>query len=129
MPRLVWTRSTCFTKARFPLGDFVARTDIKVGTVPTCSRRIFSPANLNQSRYRILVFALRRVNKVAKLKTGLTGRLCHGRSLFHQFTIVPLYINLSPRTSHSLKESHWIPSLCFLSHLQWTNSYSPDDSN
>ena len=38
--------------------DF-ARTDKKVGTLPTCSRRIFSPANFNQSRCRILVFASR----------------------------------------------------------------------
>ena len=54
-------------KARFPLGEFVrARTDKKVGTFPTCSRRIFSPANFNQSRYRIfIVFASRRANKFA----------------------------------------------------------------
>ena len=32
---------------------------LEIGTVPTCSRRIFSPANFNQSRCRILVFALR----------------------------------------------------------------------
>ena len=48
-----------------------ARTDKKVGTLPTCSRRILSPANFNQSRCRILVFASRRANKFAKWKTGL----------------------------------------------------------
>ena len=31
-----------------------AQTHKKVGTLPTCSRRIFSPANFNQSRCRIL---------------------------------------------------------------------------
>ena len=50
-------------KAYFPLGEYVARTDKKVGTLPTCSRRIFSPAN---------VFASRRAKKVAKWKIGLT---------------------------------------------------------
>ena len=59
-------------KAYFPLGEYVARTDKKVGTLPTCSRRIFSPANFNQSCCRILVFASRRVKKVAKWKIGLT---------------------------------------------------------
>ena len=53
------------------LANLFARTDKKVGTVPTCSRRIFSPANFNQSRCRIIVFASRRANKVAKWKIGL----------------------------------------------------------
>ena len=44
----------------------------KVGTVPTCSVRIFSPTNVNQSRRRILVFTLRRAIKVAKWKIGFT---------------------------------------------------------
>ena len=58
----------------FPLSLFstmatlFARTDKKVGTLPTCSRRIFSPDNFNQSSSRIFVFALRRANKVAKWK-------------------------------------------------------------
>ena len=46
-------------KPIFHLANLFARTDKKVGTVPTCSRRIFSPANFNQSRCRILVFASR----------------------------------------------------------------------
>ena len=50
----------------FHLATLFARTDKKVGTLPTCSRRIFSPASFNQSRCRILVFASRRANKVAK---------------------------------------------------------------
>ena len=36
----------------------------KVGTVPNCSRQIFSPTNVNQSRCRILVFASRRANNI-----------------------------------------------------------------
>ena len=62
-------------KARFPLGEFVRANRKKVGTVPTCSRRIFSPTNFNQSRCRILVFASRRANKFAKWKMGLTKKL------------------------------------------------------
>ena len=58
-------------KPVFHLVILFARTNKKVGTVPTCSRRIFSPAKFNQSRCRILVFASRRANKVAKWKTGL----------------------------------------------------------
>ena len=54
------------------MANLFARTEKKVGTVPTCSRRIFSPTNFNQSRCRILVFASRRANKFAKWKTGLT---------------------------------------------------------
>ena len=61
-----------YTEAYFPLGELFARTDKKVRTVPTCSRRIFSPANFNQSRCRILVFASRRANKVAKWEKGLS---------------------------------------------------------
>ena len=53
-------------KSIFYLVTLFARTSKKVGTVPTCSRRIFSPANFNQSRCRILVFASRRANKDAK---------------------------------------------------------------
>ena len=58
-------------KAYFPLGEFVHVNTQKVGTVPTCLQRIFLPANFNQSHCRILVFALRRANKVAKWKIGL----------------------------------------------------------
>ena len=47
----------------------------KVGTLLTCLRRIFSPANFNQSRCRILVFASRRANKVVKRKICLIIRL------------------------------------------------------
>ena len=57
-------------KPIFHLATLFARTDKKVGTLPTCSRRIFSPANFNQSLCRILVFASRRANKVAKWKIG-----------------------------------------------------------
>ena len=75
------TTSVIFTKTAvmslkalkpvFHLANLFARTEKKVGTVPTCSRRIFSPTNFNQSRCRILVFASRRANKFAKWKTGL----------------------------------------------------------
>ena len=58
-------------KPVFHLAILFARTEKKVGTVPTCSRRIFSPAKFNQSRWRILVFASRRASKVEKWKTGL----------------------------------------------------------
>ena len=58
-------------KAYFPLGEFVRANDKKVGTLPTCSRQIFSRANFNQSRCPILVFASRRAKKVAKWKIGL----------------------------------------------------------
>ena len=57
-------------KPVFHWANLFARTDKKVGTLPTCSRRIFSPANFNQSRCRILVFASRRANKFAWWKTG-----------------------------------------------------------
>ena len=40
-------------KPIFHLANLFARIDKKVGTVPTCSRRIFSPASFNQSRCRI----------------------------------------------------------------------------
>ena len=59
-------------KAYFPLGEFVRANRQKFGTAPTCSRRIFSPANFNQSRCQIRVFALRRANNVAKWKMGLS---------------------------------------------------------
>ena len=58
-------------KPVFHLVTLFARTDKKAGTVPTCSRRIFSPANFKKSRRRILVLTSRRANKVAKWKTGL----------------------------------------------------------
>ena len=63
-------------KPIFHLATLFARTDKKVGTLPTCSRRIFSPASFNQSRCRILVFASRRANKVAKWKIGLRKVNC-----------------------------------------------------
>ena len=56
-------------KPIFHLANLFARTHKKVGTLPTCSR-IISPANFYQSRCRILVFASRRANKVAKWKIG-----------------------------------------------------------
>ena len=59
-----------FFKRVFHLANLFTRTDNKVGTVPTCSWRNFSPTNFNQSRCRILVFASRRANNVAKWKTG-----------------------------------------------------------
>ena len=60
-------------KPIFHLATLFARTDKKVGTLATCSRQIFLPANINQSRCRILVFASRRANKVAKWKIGFKG--------------------------------------------------------
>ena len=57
-------------KPIFHLATLFARTDKKVGTLPTCSQRIFLPANFNQSCCRILVFASRRAKKVAKWKIG-----------------------------------------------------------
>ena len=56
----------------FHLANLFARTVKKVGTLSTCSRRIFSPVNFIQSRCRILVLASRRANKVAKWKIGFT---------------------------------------------------------
>ena len=64
----------CFrflVKPIFHLANLFARTDKKVGTLPTCSRRIFSRANFNQSRCSIPAFASRRAKKVAKRKIGL----------------------------------------------------------
>ena len=57
-------------KLLFHLANLFARTDKKVETVPTCSQQTFSQASFNQSQCRILVFASRRANKVAKWKTG-----------------------------------------------------------
>ena len=62
-----------FIKPIFHLANLFARTDKKVGTVPTCSQRFFSPANFNQSRRRIPVFASRHANKVAKRKIGFSS--------------------------------------------------------
>ena len=62
-------------KPIFHLANLFVRTSKKVGMIPTCSRRIFSQANFNQSRSRILVFASRRANKVAKWKIGFSNRL------------------------------------------------------
>ena len=59
-------------KGYFPLGDFVRGSRKKVRKVPTCPWRIFSPDDFNQSRYRILVFASRRANKVANWKIGFS---------------------------------------------------------
>ena len=59
-------------KPIFHLANLFVRTDKKVGTLPTCSRRIFSRANFSQSRCPILIFASRRAKKVAKWKIGLT---------------------------------------------------------
>ena len=67
---VIFCSSSNMFRPVFHLATLLARTDKKVGTVPTCLRRIFSPANFNQSRCRILVFASRRANKVAKWKTG-----------------------------------------------------------
>ena len=36
-------------KARFPLGGFVRANRQKIGTVPTCSRRIFSPITVPET--------------------------------------------------------------------------------
>ena len=57
-------------KAYFPLGEFVCANRQKSRNA--CSRRIFSPANFNESCCRILVFASRRAKKVAKWKIGLS---------------------------------------------------------
>ena len=68
---VVWHGRSYFIpdiKPIFHLANLFARTHKKVGTVATCSRRIFSPASFNQSRCRILVFASRRASKVAKWK-------------------------------------------------------------
>ena len=65
-------------KPFFHLANLFARTEKKVGTVPTCSRRIFSPTNVHQSRCRILVFASRRANKVAKWKIGFSPFSVYG---------------------------------------------------
>ena len=53
-------------KPVFHLATLFAQTDKKVGTVASCSQGIFSPGNFKQSGNRILVFALRPANKVAK---------------------------------------------------------------
>ena len=67
-------------KAYFPLDDFVRANRQKSRNASyLLSRRIFSPANFNQSRCRIPVFASRRTNKVAKWKIGL-------RELSREFT-------------------------------------------
>ena len=68
-------------KPIFHLATLFARTDKKVGTLPTCLRRIFSAANFNQSRCRILVFASRRANKVAKWKIGFKDTSCSTTNL------------------------------------------------
>ena len=57
-----------YLKPIFHLATLFARTNKKVGSLPTFSRRIFSSASFNQSCCRILVFASRRANKVAKWK-------------------------------------------------------------
>ena len=47
-----------FVKPIFHLATLFARTDKKVGTLPTCSRRIFSPANFNQSRQSSFIYLI-----------------------------------------------------------------------
>ena len=66
----------------FHLANLFAGTEKKVGTVPACSRRIFSPTNVNQSRCRILVFASHRANEVAKWKIGLRHFAGLNRNVF-----------------------------------------------
>ena len=51
----------------FPLDDFVRANRKKVGTLPTCSRRIFSLPNFNRHVIEFF-FRSRRANKVAKWK-------------------------------------------------------------
>ena len=83
-------------KPIFHLANLFARTDKKVGTVPTCSRRIFSPDNFNQSLCRILVFASRRTNKVAKWKIGFRFQIqYHLVQYYHKNVnyIIDIYIN------------------------------------
>ena len=69
---LIWSVFTVlyYLKPIFHLATLFARTNKKVGSLPTFSRRIFSSASFNQSCSRILVFASRRTNKVAKWKIG-----------------------------------------------------------
>ena len=69
-----WQDGNIILKPIFHLANLFALTDKKVGTLPTCSRPIFLPANFNQSRSRILVFASRRANKVATWKIGFRGQ-------------------------------------------------------
>ena len=78
---MVWGKHK--SKFLYIVGDFV-RGRKRVGTVLTCSRRIFSLTNFNQSHCRILVFASRRANKVAKCKIGFTPAM---QIFFHSFTV------------------------------------------
>ena len=92
MATLLWIKPV------FHQANLFARTDKKVGTLPTCSQRIFSPANFNQSRCRILVFASCRANKFAQWKTGF-------RAVFHFSCIIAertvLYV------SGILRQNYW----------------------
>ena len=58
-------------KPIFHLANLFVRTDKKVGTLPTCSRRIFSRANFSQSRCPILIFASRRAKKSRQVENRL----------------------------------------------------------
>ena len=61
-------------KPIFHLANLFERTDRKVGSLPTCSRRIFSPANFNLSRCWIL-FSLR-VARTKSLKPSQMVSCC-----------------------------------------------------
>ena len=78
--------------AGFPLGEFVRANRQKIGTLPTCSRRIFSRANFNQSRCRILVFAsreqIRLVENGPSLDVQSSSPACRGFTFLQQ-VIVP----------------------------------------
>ena len=77
-------RQTSHLKPIFHLANLFVRRDKKVGTLPTLSRRIFSPFILNQSRCRILVFGSHHAIKVAKWKIALKRLL----EMITSFTIV-----------------------------------------
>ena len=49
-PSLTYRSSAAPVKPVFHLAKLFARTEKNVGTIPTCSRRLFSPTNFDQSR-------------------------------------------------------------------------------
>ena len=82
-------------KACFPIGDLTRAKRQKIGTVPTCSRRIFSPAKLN---------------KVTKWKTGLSQYMVSITvvvSIDLVNILIKIYLLKMQLNSLSLRKSIW----------------------
>ena len=83
-----------------------------VGTLFTCLRWIFSPANFNQSCCRILVFTSRRAKKVAKWKIGFILKSHLHRMCWQPFCFFVILVDLMVDPT-----DRWLTPTCYLSKI------------